>query len=53
MQGEISHSKTESIIYKLVRDKSLDNHDVTIIDEIIENKDYKKSSKPSNVSPVI
>jgi len=34
-------SKTESIIYKLVRDKSLNDSDVNIIDIIIENKDYK------------
>ena len=43
MQEKISHSKIELIIYKLTRDKSLNNNDVNIIDKIIENKDYKIS----------
>lgn len=33
--------KTESIIYKLVRNKDLDDKEKEIIDKIIENKDYK------------
>ena len=37
--------KTESIIYKLIRNKRLNNNDVNIIDKIIENKDYKISQK--------
>ncbi len=41
MQEKISHSKTESIIYKLVRGKMLNNKEKEIIDRIIENKDYK------------
>ena len=34
-------SKTESIIYKLVRDKGLSDEEKEIIEKIVENKDYK------------
>jgi len=36
-------SKTDSIIYKLARNKNLNNEEENIIDKIIENKDYKIS----------
>jgi len=48
MQEKISHSKTESIIYKLTRDKSLNKEEEGIIDEIIENKDLHLRSKKDN-----
>ena len=41
MQEKIAHLETESIIYKLVRNKDLDDKEKEIINKIIENKDYK------------
>ena len=41
MQEKISHSQTDSIIYKLVNNKALSDEEKEIIDKIIENKDYK------------
>ena len=41
MLKKIVPSKTESIIYKLVRDKKLNNKEKEMINKIIENKDYQ------------
>ena len=37
MTGEV----LKAIIYKLVNDKSLNDHEVNVIDRIVERKDYK------------
>jgi len=41
MPKKITTLETESIIYKLVRNKDLDNKEKEIIDKIVENKDYE------------
>jgi len=41
MLKKIIPLETESIIYKLVRNKELDNGEKEIIDKIVENEDYK------------
>jgi hypothetical protein len=42
MQEKIHNPKTESIIYKLVRDKDLSDEERELIDKIIEDKDYNE-----------